>query len=246
MSALPSFDDAQSPTIIAGLAREWPASRWTFAALAERSGDVRVPVHTGRFRLRADGKGALRDGASTPMRVGEWVDALVAGRPAGYLAGLELLRAVKSLPGDLRFPRVSDSLTAVDVIWLGGAGTLTQLHFDRALNLNVQLSGRKRFTFFAPYREGLDPRRVTATHSMSALDLDPARPFDERGLVPDLELELQAGDGIFIPYGWWHRVRTLEPSIAVNRWWWSPRTVLGRAGDLVAALSRARRGPPPR
>lgn len=246
MSCLPPYDAIDRPTLLPGLARSWPAFRnWSFDALAQRSGDVRVPVHTGRYRESADGRRAERDGESVTMRVEDWVASVSAGRPVGYLAGLELLRAVRSLNAELELPSVSRSLTAVDVIWLGATGTLTQLHFDRALNLNAQIQGRKRFTFFAPGRRGLLPRRVTWTHSMSALDLDATTPFEERGLAPDLELELCAGDGVFIPYGWWHRVRTLEPSIAVNRWWWSGKTMLRRASDAAAAIFGSRLGPPP-
>lgn len=34
-----------------------------------------------------------------------------------------------------------------------------------------------------------------------------------------IEIELKAGEALFIPKLWWHYVKTLEPSIAVNFWW---------------------------
>ena len=33
-----------------------------------------------------------------------------------------------------------------------------------------------------------------------------------------IEVELQVGEMLFIPKLWWHHVRTLENSIAVNFW----------------------------
>jgi hypothetical protein len=31
--------------------------------------------------------------------------------------------------------------------------------------------------------------------------------------------DLREGDTLFIPRSWWHHVRTVERSIAVNHWW---------------------------
>ncbi|MDP2345486.1 MAG: cupin-like domain-containing protein [Deltaproteobacteria bacterium] len=239
------FDAVDRPILLSGMAKSWPAfGAWSFSSLAARSAGVRVPVHTGRYRARMNGKTAERDGAAQWMTVADWVERMSAGGGVGYLAGLELLRGVPALRAECAFPPATRSPTAVDVIWLGAAGTLTQLHFDRSLNINALIVGRKRFSFYRPDRTGLAPRPVTWTHSMSALDLGSEEAFEASGVRPDLELDVDAGDALFIPYGWWHRVRTIEPSIAVNRWWWSTRTIRARAVDAGAALLGLRDGPP--
>ncbi|MCB9532556.1 MAG: cupin-like domain-containing protein, partial [Myxococcales bacterium] len=47
------------------------------------------------------------------------------------------------------------------------------------------------------------------------------------------ETFIEAGEMLFIPQGWWHRFETLEPAIALNFFWLTPR-LLPRA-----AASRA-------
>ncbi len=238
------FDRQHEPVVFREAAREWPAwSRWNMAWLSARCGSHLSPVHTGRYRRGPAARRAQRDGSTVRMSVGAWVEAVQRGEAPGYLAGCELLHAVPALGKDLLFPARSRSPLSVDVLWLGISGQVTPLHFDRALNLNAQLRGRKRFFFFAPTR-ALSPLRVTWTHSHSALDLGPPLPFDALGLRPDLELYLGPGDVLFIPYGWWHRVETIEDSIAVNRWWWSAGTVRRRMGDALAAMAGIRLGPP--
>jgi jumonji domain-containing protein 7 len=35
-----------------------------------------------------------------------------------------------------------------------------------------------------------------------------------------MRVTLRAGEMLFVPVTWWHCVRTVAPSIALN-WWWS-------------------------
>ena len=56
------------------------------------------------------------------------------------------------------------------------------------------------------------------------------RPARMGGLL--MEPLLKPGDVLFIPRGWWHHFETLEPSIAVNFFWLTPR--------LVPALAASR------
>jgi ribosomal protein L16 Arg81 hydroxylase len=54
--------------------------------------------------------------------------------------------------------------------------------------------------------------------------------------------ELDPGDVIYIPRGWWHHVRTLDLSIAVNFWWASGvRRLLVQAADCVKRVRRISR-----
>lgn len=211
--------DPSEPVVMRGAASAWPAAAWTFAGLAERVGEVLVPIHTGRWKPSA--LGVTRDGPTTKRPARSYLIELLDGRPQGYLAGAELLRAVPSLGADLRFPDVG--LFSADVIWIGPAGTATPIHYDMATNLYVQLVGRKRWRLWHPAR-ALGPR-FGGLGGFVMSKLDAGRGPDEAG-EPDQDLILDPGDVLLLPHGWWHRVDTLTDAIAVNRWWRFP--ALGR------------------
>jgi hypothetical protein len=200
------------PTVLRGAVAGWPAARWTFASLAERAGDAVVPVHTGRWKPA--GWRVSRDGRTTQRRAADFLSALAAGRPDGYLAGLELLREVPSLRADLDFPALG--LIAADVAWIGPAGTATPIHFDLAPNLYAQLAGSKRWRLWRPERR-LGPR-FAGFGGFAMSRLDAGRGVEAAG-PPDFDWQLDPGDLLVLPSGWWHRVDTLSDAIAVNRWW---------------------------
>ncbi len=219
--------DAAEPTVERGGAAGWPAAGWTFASLRERVGAAVVPVHTGRWR---PARGWVqRDGATVRMRADAFLGDLAAGGAPGYLAGHELLREVPALRADLGFPLLG--LFSVDVAWIGPSGTATPIHYDLAPNLYAQLHGQKRWRLWRPER-ALRPRfGGLGAFAMSALD---AGRGPEAAGPPDVDLVTGPGDLVFVPAGWWHRVDTLSPAIAVNRWW--------QLDGLGRALRRLARG----
>lgn len=199
------------PRVERGRAADWPAARWTFASLAERLGDAPVAVHTGRWRdatLRI-----VRDGKSEKRPAAAFLRDLEAGRADGYLAGFEMFRRLPELRGELGFPDVG--AFHVDVAWIGPAGVETPIHYDAAPNVYAQLVGSKRWRVWKP-ETPLQPRLAGLGFTMSGVDVH--RGVEQAG-EPALDVVLGPGDVLSLPPGWWHRVDTLEPSIAVNRWW---------------------------
>lgn len=115
-------------------------------------------------------------------------------------------------------------------VWLGQAPTDTPLHRDPNPNLLVQLAGTKVVRLLPPpvglalferVREEI-VRRGAARASMAAAAMrgdemmqGPEKSAFERevwgGVGAEVEglweVELGAGDGLFIPLGWWHSVK---------------------------------------
>jgi hypothetical protein len=223
------------PAIFADVVPHWPAfKRWTFDWLRETHGAVRVPVLHGR--LDEHETFTHRD-----RTFGEFLDDMAhAAAGSGYLGNLDLGKLIPALARDVEFPSFVPPLLRTTNHWIGPAGTVSQLHCDYAHNLFAQLVGRKRFELFAPSRE---LRRTATTYysSFSALDFaGGARP------VPDVEVVVERGEMLFLPYGWWHRVTSLEASISVNAFFWSvpmlatkgPRALVRAVRPFVARAAR--------
>lgn len=106
-------------------------------------------------------------------------------------------------------------------------------HSDPAGNIAYCAAGRRRFTLFPPEQLGnlyLGPFDPTPGGTPIAMT-DPLEPDFERfprfaeAMDAALDVLLEPGDAIFVPYGWYHHVEALDPvSLLVNYWWLEPET----------------------
>jgi hypothetical protein len=112
-------------------------------------------------------------------------------------------------------------------IWIGNAITV-QTHYDLLYNIACVVGGRRRFTLFPPeqvtnlYTGPLEYTPAGAPISMvQPYDADLARyPRFAEALRHAVTAELEPGDALYIPYGWWHHVQSLTTfNVLVNYWW---------------------------
>lgn len=233
------------PVIFTGAMKDWPAARqWTFDWFAREHGDVSAPVEWLQYGRRASG-GVERVGRVRTMTIRDYVATLKEQGSAevGYLIGNDLFHLRPSLKNDVRFAQypVERRLTE-QLFFMGPRGAFTQLHMDRAHNLHAVMVGRKQWQLYAPSREAhLKPAKLDHVWSVvSDYDLVPGGGEAHvlpNSQVPDYDFVLEAGEILYLPYGWWHRVLTVESAIATNYWWWT-WPMLARIGPrLIPSLA---------
>jgi hypothetical protein len=241
--ATPGLEDR--PIIFTGGMKNWPAyGKWTFDWFKNTHGDVECPVEWLKFGVKQDGW-VERVGRVEVMKVRDYVDALLSERKAdgGYLIGKDMLKVLPSLLQDIGFPRFQATDKMTDrLFFMSPQGAFTQLHNDRAHNLHAMVVGRKRWQVWSPK---FDKQMKIVPHEFiwsvqSVHDLLPngAKSMDERpgGLEPEYDIMLEEGEMLYLPYGWWHRVLTVEPSIATNLWWWTWPMFVKRAPFIVPQI----------
>ena len=128
-------------------------------------------------------------------------------------------------------------------IWIGNRIRVAP-HYDAKENVACCVAGRRRFTLFPPQRTAeLYPGPFELTPAGTPVSMvDLAHPdLSEFPRFADAWSEaevatLKPGDAIYIPYGWWHGVESLEPvSILVN-YWWAPHKPEGVGSPYDAML----------
>ena len=112
-------------------------------------------------------------------------------------------------------------------IWIGNR-IRVGVHYDAKENVACCVAGRRRFTLYPPDQIGglypgpfeLTPAGIPVSMVDShAPDLARFPRFAEAARHAEVAT-LEPGDAIYIPYGWWHGVESLDPvSILVNYWW---------------------------
>lgn len=113
-------------------------------------------------------------------------------------------------------------------LWIGNEGIVSS-HYDGSDNLACVIAGHRRFTLFPPEQtSNLYPGSLNFTPAgapTSLVDLNnpdfERYPRFEQALNAAYQVELGAGDAIFIPMLWWHHVESLDKVNALMNYWWN-------------------------
>jgi hypothetical protein len=114
-------------------------------------------------------------------------------------------------------------------VWIGNRVTVAA-HHDPSENIACVVAGRRRFTLFPPDQIGnlyIGPfERTPAGTTISLVDFDAPDlerfPRFAEAMAAAVEIDLEPGDALYIPYMWWHHVRSLEPVNMLVNYWWKP------------------------
>lgn len=230
---------ANRPAVLKGLLSDWPmvglGSADTLAEylLAHDKGDlygvyVGAPEIKGHFFYGTDTRSENFRFGPAPLR--QVLDNLRAERSAPapqsiFIQSAELHRYMPSV----RDTHPLDLLpTGVEPrIWIGNE-TVTRVHYDLNQNLICVVAGKRRVMLYPPEQlPNLYPGPFDRTIGGVPVGMvDPENPDLERyprfALAQDAVqvAELAAGDVLYIPFGWWHQVRSLSRfNVMINYWW---------------------------
>jgi len=133
--------------------------------------------------------------------------------------------------------------------WIGGQLSV-RTHFDLFDNIACLVAGKRRFTMFPPDQLAniyLGPFELTPGGSPISMvsvehpDLEKYPKFAE-AIVAGEYADLEPGDGLYIPYGWLHNVRSYKTFNMLINYWWNDHSghLSSPFGALIHALLAVR------
>ncbi|KAI1616943.1 cupin-like domain-containing protein [Exophiala viscosa] len=167
-----------------------------------------------------------------------------------YLAQCDLSSLPRSITDDIPTPSLLQPSSAIkgDIyassLWLGRPPTYTPLHRDPNPNLFMQLAGRKLLRLLPPeignavfedVQNHLDHNHASANIRGDEMMAGPEKLALHEAIWTDdpsvnryadvlatysLETEVELGDALFIPKGWWHSVKGVGEGITASVNWW--------------------------
>lgn len=220
----------RQPRLVRAAAQDWPAvSRWQFSKLAALARTIPElpPVQLVRGNREY---GATRF-ETAPLD--QYLDQLDhpcpdQTEPMAALKEFDLLRTFPQLKSDLRPHTLFARRDVVSShVWMGPAQARTGLHFDLLDNIAVMLRGRKRFYLAPPgaveqleeVSDKYDRWAVLSRISAATLGRHWLQPVEEerQATTPQLYVvDLEPGDVLYVPSGWWHEVVNLSPSLLLS------------------------------
>jgi hypothetical protein len=255
------------PAVLRGLGADWPAVQagkrspeagvdyfLGFAPPREVTALIGAPEIEGRFFYNAD-YSALNF-THGPVQLATFFERMlrdqIAERPFAIAVQSEPIPAL--LPGfvEANYTSLLDA-SVIPRIWIGSAIRVAP-HFDLKENIGVVVLGRRRFTLFPPDQLPnlyIGPLELTPAGTPVSLvelanpDLDRFPRYAEAARHAQ-SVVLEPGDGIYIPYHWWHGVDSLDRVNAfVNYWWNDARADLAPPYDALLHALMAFKAMPP-
>jgi hypothetical protein len=228
------------PAVFRGIAADWPAvcaakEAGGVPAYIERLGGdapcemiVGAPETGGRIFYNADMSGLnfTRERATLATLLARLAKAAPQDAPPAFaVQSLASREALPAFAAENRFALLDPAMAPR--LWIGNR-IVVATHHDLMENIAVVVAGRRRFTLFPPEQAPnlyIGPFEFTPNGAPVSL-ADPEAPDHERfprfaaALEQAESAELEPGDAIFIPYMWWHHVRSLDAfSMLANYWW---------------------------
>ncbi len=208
------------PVVIEGAMEGWPAlERWTPDYLTRKVGAAEIELQGARdesaeFEL-------YKDQHRRTMPFDRFLAAVtsVAFGNDLYVTACNSDANRKALaPLDEDLGHLDQYLTpGPGLMWIGPAGTFTPLHFDLTNNLIAQVVGSKHVILLPPSET---QRLYNHKHVFSAVhDITDEGQLQRFPLARDaqsFEVELGAGDLLFVPIGWWHQVTATDFSVTLT------------------------------
>lgn len=228
------------PVVFKGIAADWPLVRQAQQSdqaaadyLKALDNGKPVPVWIGEPEIKgeffySDTPGKLNF-RKAPTTISATVDHLLTlvDNETPRSVYIQSLPIADHLTGFLDTHRLDLLPDVSPRIWIGNR-LRVQTHYDPVDNIAVLAAGRRRFTLFAPdqtpnlYVGPLEKTVAGAPVSMATIEEPDFVRFPRLKVALDSawHADLEPGDGIYIPYMWWHHVRSLTPfNILVNYWW---------------------------
>jgi hypothetical protein len=228
------------PAILRGAAAGWPAVQagatpaGIAAYLKARDTGLKCdvlaggPEIKGRFFYNADMTGFNFERG--PATVSELADELLAAaemaEPPTFAAqAIEARAAVPAFLDENRLDLIGRPVSPR--LWIGNR-VIVSAHHDMFSNIAVVVAGRRRFTLFPPDQIAnlyIGPFEFTPAGTPVSLvnfdDPDFDRfPRFSTALETAQIADLAPGDALYIPYMWWHHVRSRDAFNMLANYWW--------------------------
>jgi hypothetical protein len=234
---------AAQPVVMRGLVSDWPivaAGRTSPQALSDylrrfdRGNSISTmfgpPGMGGRFFYNSDLTGFnFKQGTAKLAAVLDYILAYADDDPPPALAAqsVPIGENLSGMQLENRMPLLGDSVDPR--IWIGNQ-VIVAAHHDPSENIACVVAGRRRFTLFPPDQVGnlyMGPFELTpagATISMVSFDEPDLQRYPRfaDAMAAAQVVDLEPGDAIYIPYLWWHHVRSIDRFNALVNYWWSP------------------------
>ncbi len=220
-----NYFEPQIPVVIKNMAKQWPAyTKWNWDYFKQIVGEQKVGIYN---NVKSDAYTPINK-ADEYTTFGEYIDMISKGPAAWRIFLFNIFSHAPQLTKDFTWPEdlMKGFVKRVPMLFTGGQGSITHLHFDIDLShiVHTQFLGRKRVLLF-PYKEQYKlyrkPFEVLSLADFSNYyDAEKSKldftKFPAVQFAQGYDLTLSHGDTLFMPGGYWHHMEYLDSGFAMS------------------------------
>ncbi|MCU0393199.1 MAG: cupin-like domain-containing protein [Thermoflexibacter sp.] len=224
----------QKPVVITNQIEDWAAfAKWDFEFLKKIAGDKIVPLYDNR---KTDYTKKVNE-PDLKMTMSEYIAILEKGPTNLRIFSYNLLEEVPMMKADMKWPDLDIyMLKKLPLVFFGGQDAKVFMHYDLDFpNLfHVQFEGKKQCVLVDPQETKYMYRLPHSWLCHEDIDFD--NPDFER--FPALKkvkpyiTNLQHGEMLYMPEGWWHYMKYLTAGFSL-----SLRSLAGRPMNLMKGIA---------
>lgn len=217
------YYDPLVPVVLTDMADGWKAmTKWNWDYFKEIVGDKKVGIYN---NVKSDAYTTINT-ADDYTSFGAYIDMIRNGPAAWRIFLFNIFDHAPQLTEDFTWPDhlIKGFVKRYPMLFLGGAGSITHMHFDIDLShiFHTQFFGRKKVLLF-PFSEQKKlyrkPFEVLTMADFSNYD-EQGRPDYERfpalRYAVGFETVLEHGETLFMPAGYWHHMEYIDSGFAMS------------------------------
>lgn len=224
----------QKPVVITNQIEDWPAfTKWNFDFLREVAGDKTVPLYDNR---KTDYTKKVNEPDFT-MTMAEYIDILEKGPTHLRIFLYNLMKDVPSMKADMKWPKLGiHLLKSLPLVFFGGQNAKVFMHYDIDFPniFHFHFAGKKQCVLVDPKETKYMYRLPFSWICNEDIDFDNPdfEKFPALKKVKPYITNLQHGEMLYMPEGWWHYMKYLTPGFSL-----SLRSLAGRPSNLLKGLA---------
>ncbi len=226
-----SYFKPLKPVVIQNLSRTWPAcEKWTPEFFKKHHGDKQVKVYDASFV--SAGKHYMSNVKTISLK--EYIDLVMTTSQDLRMFLYNIKSEAPDLISDINFPTLIKNISKSFVfMFFGCKGSVTQMHFDIDMShvFHTAIRGKKTVYLF-PYEQSKNLHRYPFTcRSYVDVEKPDIEKFPGLKKAKGYKVQIEAGDTLYIPSGYWHHFVYDEAGYSVSLRCAS-QTMLGKAHGL--------------
>lgn len=208
----------QIPVVIEKLTQNWPAkSNWNFDYIKSIGGYLEVPLYDNEPVKAKDGfnESKLR------MKLADYIDLLEKQPTDLRIFLFNVLKEIPPLQHDFEYPDLGLTfMKNLPMMFFGGQGSAVFMHYDIDLAniFHFHFQGKKECLLVSPDQSKYMYQVPFSVISREDIDFDNPD-FDRFPLLQHLKplkAELNHGEALYMPEGYWHYMKYLTPGFSMS------------------------------
>lgn len=208
----------QIPVLVKGYANQWPEfDKWNFDYIKQKASGQMVPIYDNK---PADANKSS-DTPALEMQMDAYIDEIRSSNSDKRIFFYIITDKLPELLKNFTYPDLGIKFfKRLPTLFFGGNQARVLMHYDVDMSdfVHIHFEGKKRILLFDQTQSKAIYKVPLGVHTIETIDYEHPNyeEFPALKNAEGYEIFMEHGDMLYIPKGWWHFNRYLEPGFSMS------------------------------